>query len=98
MEFDGISASYAASLHPSPLPMNIQSQLRASLAGLAAVGTYLAANQWITPGDAQPLNDAGDALVNPLAGFLAVLAAAAARALMGWIGRKIAARRAEKSA
>lgn len=65
--------------------MNLASQLRHFLTGLAAIGTLLLSWSLIAPADVAALNEAGGRLVEPLVIFLSLLAGAIARVLIAFV-------------
>jgi hypothetical protein len=65
--------------------MNLQSQIRHLLTSLAALGTYLATIIAINPVEVQEINAKSAELIDPLAGFLAIMVAAIVRTLIGCV-------------
>jgi hypothetical protein len=65
--------------------MNLTSQLRHFLTGLAAIGTLLLSWSIIAPGDVAAINEAGGRLVEPLVIFLSLVAAAVTRLVIGLV-------------
>lgn len=68
--------------------MNLASQLRHFITGLAAIGTLLLSWSIIAPGDVAAINRAGGDLVEPLVIFLSLVAAAVTRFLIGVVMAK----------
>jgi hypothetical protein len=51
------------------------------------VGTYLASLLLLTPAEVMTANDAGAAMIDPLAGLLAIVAAAVVRMALSWLAK-----------
>lgn len=66
----------------------ITTQIRHFLSGLAGLGTYLVSLGMLNEGSAAQVNDAGGALIDPLAGLLAAIAIAVSRELMIQLGKR----------
>lgn len=77
--------------------MNLQSQLRHLLTFLAGLGTLLLAHNLLAPDQAEALNQAGAALIEPLSVICGAVGAAAARLVLTWLGRMVASGAGETS-
>jgi hypothetical protein len=81
---------------PTKATMNLTSQLRHLLTGLAAIGTLLLSWSIIAPDDVAAINKAGGDLVEPLVIFLSLVAGAVTRWAIGLVMARFSGNKEEK--